>query len=88
MFNVELRQGFALRFRASKTDLIPKLVFLLTVPSGSSFAVLLCGSVVTYVAFVLSLLFPHLSFFRCLGKAVLRDYSISLVSSVIVLFQC
>ena len=33
-------------------------------------------SVVSYVAFVLSLFVPHLSFFWCLGKTVLRDCGI------------
>ena len=32
-----------------------------------------CASVVSYVAFVLSLFLSHLSFFWRLGKAVLRD---------------
>ena len=31
---------------------------------------------VSYVAFVLSLFVPHLFFYRCLGKAVLRDCGI------------
>ena len=33
----------------------------------SSIAVLLCASVVSYVAFVVFLFVPHLSFFWCLG---------------------
>ena len=36
----------------------------------------------SYVAFVLSLFVPHLSFFWCLGKAVLGDCGISRVSSL------
>ena len=41
-----------------------------------------CASVVSYVAFALSLCASHLSFFWCLGKAVLRDCSIFWVSSL------
>ena len=47
------------------------VVFLLTVPRRflcCSFFV--CVSTVSYVAFVLSLFVPHLSFFWCLGNAV------------------
>ena len=47
--------------------------------------VLLCALIVSYMAFVLSLFVPYLSFFWCLGKAVLRDYGISWVSSLIFL---
>ena len=42
---------------------------------------ILCGYPLLSVAIVLPLFVPHLSFFGCLGKAVLRDYGISLVSS-------
>ena len=41
----------------------------------------LCASVVSYVAFVLSLFVPHLSFFWCLGRDVFRDCGISWVYS-------
>ena len=37
---------------------------------------LLCLSLVSFVAFVLSLFGPHLFLFRCLGKAVLRNCGI------------
>ena len=40
---------------------------------------------VSYVAFILSLFVPHLSFFCSLGNAVLRDCANSLVFSFIVL---
>ena len=48
------------RFRTSKTSLSatpphPKVVFLLTIPRRFSVAVLLCASLMAYVAFVLSL---------------------------------
>ena len=33
----------------------------------------ICASVVSYLTFVLSLYIPNLSFFWCLGRAVLRD---------------
>ena len=57
------------------------VVFLLTnsLSADRSKAILLlqfffvCTSVVLYVAFVLSLFVPHLSFFWHLRKAVLRD---------------
>ena len=42
-----------------------------------------CASVVSYVAFVLSLFVPHLSFLCCLGRAAPRDCGISWVSSLI-----
>ena len=51
--------------------------------SSSSVAVLLCASVDSYVAFVLSLLVPHLSFIWHLVRALLRDCGISWVSSFI-----
>ena len=44
-------------------------------------------SLVLYVTFVLSLFAPHLSFFPCLGKVVLRDCAISWVSSFIHLIE-
>ena len=44
-------------------------------------------SLVLYVTFVLSLFVPHLSFFWCLGKVVLRDSAISWVSSHIHLIE-
>ena len=47
--------------------------------------VLLCALIVSDVTFVLSLFVPYLFFFWCLGKAVLRDYRISWVSSLIFL---
>ena len=43
-------------------------------------------SVVSYVAFVLSLFVPHLFFFWCLGMAVLPDSGISWVSTYIFAF--
>ena len=42
-----------------------------------------CVSVVSYVAFVFFLFGPYLSFLWYLGRAVLRDCGISLVSSLI-----
>ena len=44
---------------------------------------LACASVVSYVVFVLSLYVPHLSFFWCLGKAILPGCVIFLISSLI-----
>ena len=41
-----------------------------------------CASVVSYVVFVMSIFVPHLSFFWCLGWAVLRVCCISRVSDV------
>ena len=41
---------------------------------------------VSYVAFVLSLFVPHLSFFWRLGRVVLRDNGISCISSLIDLY--
>ena len=41
-----------------------------------------CASMVSYVAFVLSLFVPHLSFFWCLKGYVLGDWGISLVFSL------
>ena len=60
-------------------------------PTDHSKAILLLqfffvsASVVSNVAFVLSLFVPHLPFFWCLGKAVLLDCGISRVSSLIFL---
>ena len=45
------------------------------------------ASVVSYVAFALSLLFPRLSFLWCLGSVVLHDLCISWVSSL-TFFAC
>ena len=42
---------------------------------------IVCVSLASYVAFVLSLFVPHLAFFWCIGKAVLCDYGGSWVSS-------
>ena len=39
----------------------------------SSVAILLCASVVSYVAFVVFLFVPHLSFFWCLGGGTGRE---------------
>ena len=52
--------------------LIPRL-FSYWPSLGGSSVVVLCASMVSYVAFVLFLFVPHLSFFLCLGWAVLRD---------------
>ena len=41
------------------------------------------SSLISYVAFVFSLFVSDLSFFLCLGEAVLRDCSISWVSLLI-----
>ena len=54
------------------------VLFWLTVPRQFLCADL-CASVVSYVRFVSPLLFPHLSVFWCLGKAVRRGRSISLL---------
>ena len=43
------------------------------------------SSVFSYVASVLSLFVILLSFFWCLGRSVLRDFGISLVSTLIFL---
>ena len=40
-----------------------------------------CMSVISYVAFVLSLFVLYLSFFWCIGTAMLSDCDISLISS-------
>ena len=48
-----------------------------------SVVVLLCVSAVLCVVFVLSLFDPHLSFYWCLGSAMLRDCGISWVSVII-----
>ena len=48
--------------------------------------IFVCASVVSYVAFVLSLLVPYLPFFCCFGRPVLRDCRISLVFSLIFLY--
>ena len=45
------------------------------------------ASTVSYVVFVLTLFFSHLSFFWCLGKAVFQDVDITWVSSIKVLFK-
>ena len=79
------------RFCANKTGLstpsLP-LVFRLTIPRrflcGSSS--LFVTSVDSYMAFM-SLFVPFLSFFWCLGKAVLRDCGVSSVSSHIYFFK-
>ena len=72
-----------MRFRESETGLNPDVVFLVVAfQGGSSVAVFfVCTSVVSYVAFALSSFIPHLSFFCCLGRAVLRDCGISWVPS-------
>ena len=45
------------------------------------------ASVVSYVAFVLSLFVPHPSFYWCHGRVALRDCGISLVPSLIFLYN-
>ena len=40
---------------------------------GSSIIVLVCESDVSYMVLVLPFFVPHLCFFWCLGRAVLRD---------------
>ena len=62
----------------------PPVVFLLTLPTR----IFCCSSslcvCVSYVTFMLSFVFPpHLSYFWCLGRAVLRDCGISWVSSLL-----
>ena len=42
-----------------------------------------CSSLFSFVAFVLSLFVPHLSFFWSLRKAVLRECGISWISALI-----
>ena len=75
------------RFCKCKTDLTPiphnpTLTPINSFPTGHSKTVPLlqfffvCASVVSYVAFVLSLFVPHLSFFWNLGKAGLPDCSV------------
>ena len=67
-----------------KTDIRPLIFFLLTVPRQ-----FLCSSSLFVRRwfhmwyFVLSLFVSHLSFFSCLGKAVIRDCGISWESSLI-----
>ena len=68
-----------MRFRACKTSSSLSDHY----QGGSFIAVFLCcTSVVLYVAFVLSLFLPNLSFVWCLGKPVLRDSDISWVSTL------
>ena len=59
----------------------PLVVFLL-VPLLQVFV---CASVVSYVAFVWSILIPQFNFFYYLGRAVFRDCGIYWVSSLIYL---
>ena len=67
-----------MRFRARNTSLSPSVVDMSKmVPLLQFFFV----RRVSYVAFVLSLFVPHLSFFWCLRKAVLRDCGIPWLSS-------
>ena len=61
--------------------IIVTVVFLMSVPRQFLCFILLCVSMVLYMAFVLSLFVRHLSFSWCLGKAVLRDCDISFLSS-------
>ena len=70
-------------FRASKTGLSSRVVFLLTIPPLCFFIV--CTLVVSYVVFDLSLFVSYLSFCWCLGKAVLRECGIFWVSSLLFL---
>ena len=44
---------------------------------------IVCTSLVSYVAFVLSLFVPHLAFVWCLGRAVLHDSAISWISPLV-----
>ena len=87
-----LRQEIRARFRASKTGLGTFLFPQRSFPTDRPKAVPLlrflfvCASVVSYVAFVLSFRVPQLSIFWYIGKVVLRDCSISWVSSLIVLW--
>ena len=62
--------GFEILVRTLIQLLFPLLPHPITHPS--------CTSTVSYMAFVLLLFVSHLSFFWCLGKAVLRDCGISL----------
>ena len=57
-------------FPTDRSKAVPLLLFFFV-----------CASVVSYVALVLSLFEPHLFFFWCLGRAVLRDWGISWISS-------
>ena len=52
---------------------------------ASSVAVFLCALLVSCEAFVSTLTFLHLSFFRVLEEAVLRACGISLVSLIILM---
>ena len=67
---LELHHEIRGRFRASTTDLDAPVVFLL-IASRRSFSCsyfFVCASVVSYVAFVLSLFVSHLSFVCVLEK--------------------
>ena len=61
------------------------IVFLLTVQRHFIYCSFLfsCATGVSCVAFVSSLVVPHLSFIWCHGRAVLRDCGISWVSSLV-----
>ena len=63
-----------MRFLANKTGLSPPVIFL--------FYLCLCvGGFIYCVCFVI-ILVPHLSFFCCLGKAVIRDSGICFVTKL------
>ena len=67
-------------FLAIENGLRPQIIFLLTVPRRL-LCVFVSASVVSYVAFVLSLFMSHLSYFWCLGRVLLCDCGVSRVSS-------
>ena len=71
------------RFRARKTSLRPHQFSYWPFQGSASLHFFVCTSVISYVAFVVSLFVPHLSFLWCLGSTVLRDYDISWISSLI-----
>ena len=56
--------------------------------SGSCFAVFVCASVISYVAFVMSLFVPLLSSLWCLRKVAFQDCGISWAFTYIFICYC
>ena len=72
------KQTLYMKLSTHKQKAVTLLCLMLPTPSRlcfSSVAIILCASVVSYVAFVLTLFVPHCSFF-CFKKAVLRECGI------------
>ena len=68
--------------RWNNVDSTSRRLFNVVCPQGPPLQLFfLYASVVLYMAFVLSLFFQYLSFFLCLGRAVLRECGISWIAS-------